>query len=124
MNKQQLDFLVKLKNFSILRKEVISFKYNYKILNLVKFFYKEGLIQSFFVLKDDIFVNIRFFYENSELSSLKIVSKPSYKKYLKHKNISQLNSSKQILCFSTDKGIVGLTDCKKNNLGGKLLFIN
>ena len=124
MNKQQINFLIKLKNFSIAKKELVCFKFYDKVYQLVKFLYQEGVIQSFFVSNNTIFALIRFYNDNNQLSGLKIVSKSSYKKSLKSKHLYFLKDTKQIYGLSTDKGLSNLMNCKKNSLGGKLLFID
>lgn len=123
MNKQQLNLLINLKNFSCLGKETLTINYSLKTIQLILFLYKEGLIQSFFLLNDKITINIRFFNGKNSLSNLKIISKSSYKKFLNYKNICRLNFNKQIVAVSTDKGFLNMNTCKKQTLGGKIIFI-
>jgi ribosomal protein S8 len=42
---------------------------------------------------------------------------------LKIKSISKLSTKKRILVFSTSKGLLNGLECKKQNIGGTLLFI-
>jgi len=96
-------------------------------LQIAKTLYKEGLIQSF---KIEIFsnikflqINLRYLYEKSVFDSLKFLSTPSRKIYLSIYNLSKIKNNKKLMLFSTTKGILNLTDCKKKKIGGKLLFI-
>ena len=127
MNINLIKFLITLKNASILRKEHILIKNNRLCLQIVKTLYKEGLIQSF---KIEIFsnikflqINLRYFYEKSVFDSLKLLSTPSRKIYLSMYSLSKIKNNKKLMLFSTTKGILNLTDCKKKKIGGKLLFI-
>ena len=49
MTTNTLKFLVNLKNYSILKKEIYTLRYSKQILQIVKCLYKEGFIQSFYI---------------------------------------------------------------------------
>ena len=123
MNKEQRDFLIKLKNFSIANKGAVAVKYSIKTLNLIKFLYTEGLILCFFVINDIINVIIPNYSKENQISNLKIPLKSSYKKNIKYRNLSLLPVGKQVLCVTTSSGFSNLNDCKKNRLGGSVLLI-
>lgn len=123
MNKEQRDFLIKLKNFSIANNVVVPVKNTIKTLNLIKFLYSEGLILSFFAVNDIINVMIPNHYNENQICNLKIPLKSSYKKNMKCKNLSFLPVGKQVLCVTTSSGLLNLNDCKKSCSGGSVLFI-
>ena len=125
MNLTKIKFLLTLKNSSLVKKEYILtlfFKKNYDIIYIL---YKEGIIQSFNLqnFNKKIIIYLRYYYNKILLNSLKIISKPSNTKFLKIKDLYKLNIKKKLFILSTSKGLKTLLDCKKSNLGGKLLFI-
>jgi small subunit ribosomal protein S8 len=129
MNTNLIKFLVKLKNASLSQKEAIIVKYNFLYLDLVKVLYREGLIQSFQIEKDEvqgdlhIRIILRYFYNKSVFKNLKIFSKPSHVKYLKYSDICKIIDKKFIFLLSTNKGLLTSLECKKRKVGGKLLLM-
>jgi ribosomal protein S8 len=132
MNITLIQLLLKLKNASLARKEIVIIKYNKSCLDLLKLLYIEGFIQSFniqtidspFVKKHlQISITLRYFYNKPIFKDLKIVSKPSYVKYLKLKDLCKIVDKKSVLFLSTNKGLLTSLDCKKHKVGGTLLFI-
>jgi len=132
MNITLIQLLLKLKNASLARKEIVTIKYNKLCLDLLKLLYIEGFIQSFniqtinspFLKKQlQISITLRYFYNKPIFKNLKIVSKPSYVKYLKLKDLCKIVDKKSVLFLSTNKGLLTSLDCKKHQIGGTLLFI-
>jgi small subunit ribosomal protein S8 len=131
MNTTITKLLIKLKNASFSQKESIVVEYSVFTLDIIKLLYKEGFIQSFSIkLKEkeyqkkyEILISLRYFYNKPTFKYLKIVSSPSYSHNLKIKSISKLSTKKRILVFSTSKGLLNGLECKKQNIGGTLLFI-
>jgi ribosomal protein S8 len=123
MNKFTIQFLINLKNNSVLKKERIIVKYSKNLLQIISCLYKEGLIQSYKILnKNYICILLRYFQNKSTFADLKIISKPSKFRHLKLKELVNLSNKKFILFFSTNKGILTLNECKKHKIGGKALF--
>lgn len=129
MNTNLIKFLIKLKNASLSQKETIVVKYNFLYLDLAKVLYREGLIQSFQVERENsqenlqIKIVLRYFYNKSVFKNLRIFSKPSHVKYLKYTDICKIIDKKFIFLLSTNKGLLTSLECKKRKLGGKLLFM-
>ena len=89
------------------------------------------MIQSFFI-KEEVILNkatlkicitLRAIYNKPLLKSLKIISTPVKITYLTLKNLAKLPSTKSILVLSTSKGFLTGLECKKQKIGGVLLFI-
>ena len=115
--------LIKIKNASLMKYgSLIVPKTSFGVV-LIKFLYKNGLIQSYRISSNEILVFFKFLSGNVLTESLKLVSVPSLKKHLSYNDISKINSRTKIYIFSTSKGLSTLTDCKKLKLGGTLLFI-
>lgn len=118
-----INFLITLKNAARNSKEFISIKNSRRVLQILSCLYQEGFIQSYKIVNDRILIFLRYFFNMPTLKNLKIISTPSKPRYLKNKNVIKFSSKKAIIFLSTTKGIFSLYTCKKNNLGGKLLFL-
>lgn len=122
-------FLLQLKNASIARKEVVSLEYSRIRENMVEILYTEGFIQSFELVTDSlsgakmIIVCLRYYFGRSLLEGVQLLSKPSHVRYMKLSDISNLPDRRFVIFFSTDKGTLTTLECKKQRVGGKLLFI-
>jgi ribosomal protein S8 len=127
MKKQLIYFLLILKNFSALNQEKITFKFTKIFYTFCEYLYKEGLIQSFFIKKKRKKFILEILLRSSEsknvLSALKVISKPSISKHLKYADICRVDEKGPILVLSTVNGLSSTFNCKKNKIGGKLLFI-
>jgi small subunit ribosomal protein S8 len=125
MNNNSIKLLVSLKNASLGRKERLILPCLKMYPEILTILYREGFIQSFFVdnLEKTITVKLRYSFNKSIFSKLEIISKPSRIKYLDSKSISRLSSKRFVSFFSTTKGLKTDLECKKEKLGGKLLFI-
>lgn len=125
MNITLINFLLKLKNAYLAKKYNILVGYNKNILEFSKILYKEGLIQGFFINKQNknIIIFLRHSQSFSPFHALKIISTVSNTKELKYADICKLSTQQRIFFFSTTKGIMTSMLCKQNCLGGKLLFI-
>jgi ribosomal protein S8 len=119
-------FFIALKNATFFKKELIYCFYNKIFLKITRFLYVEGLIKDFYIQKIKkqykIIINLKYSYNLGALSSLMIVSKPSWSLYLSFKEICLLSEKKLIFLFSTSKGLLNSLECKKYKIGGKLLI--
>jgi small subunit ribosomal protein S8 len=60
-------------------------------------------------------------YKNGKpvINTIKVISKPSKRIYWSIKQIWKINSSKNFIIFSTNKGLKSVIDCKKLRIGGE-----
>ena len=128
MNKNLINFLIKLKNASLTQKEVVIIESNKICNSLLEVLYNEGFIQSFRIDKnnegkDILVITLRYFCNKPILRNLQIISKPSSIKYMKLSDICQIADKRFVFFFSTSKGFMTGLDCKKKKVGGKLLFM-
>lgn len=57
------------------------------------------------------------------INSIKIISKPSKRVYWSINQIWKIDSSKNFIIFSTNKGLKSIIDCKKMKLGGEPFIV-
>ena len=125
MNNTITNFLIKLKNSSLVNKEVINIRLENITLKIVSILYKEGFIQSFKVNLEtkNILIYLRYSFNKSVFKNVKIISLPSKLLYVKYKELTSISSKNNFILVSTTKGLKTFLECKKNHLGGKILFL-
>lgn len=123
MKKHTINFLNSLKMSSSQKKESLIITYSNHILELVFCLYENGYIQSYKILhKNKIIIYLRYYFNHSVFNNFKIISKPSNLRFLKFEKLTLLPTKKTTIFLSTDKGILTLDQCKKQKLGGVILF--
>lgn len=132
MNIQSINFLSHLKNCAIRHKEKINWQYTNVVLNVSRKLYEEGFIQSYRVIPDPeavgivkkkIQVDLRYYQGKSIFKKLKILSKPSEKRYMRYDQLAQINTKKDVVFVSTSKGLMTIDECKKHQIGGTMFFL-
>lgn len=128
MNITVIKMLIAIKNAIMLKKNSISITYNKLNHKLIRFLYHEGLIQSYTIIPNNkqnlhIKITLRYFLGISPLERIVFFSTPKKEIYLTLAEICALGYNKKILIFSTSKGFLTGTDCKRLGLGGKLYFV-
>lgn len=122
-------FILKIKNASATKKESLNVEYSKVREDMVKFLYNEGFIQSFCFKQSKksqirvISITLRSLFGKSLLENVQLISKPSLMKYMRLLDICNISDRRIIIVFSTDKGLLTTLGCKKEKIGGKLLFI-
>jgi ribosomal protein S8 len=121
MHSHAINFLIILKNASVLKKEIIFYFYNKVFLNLAKILYKQGLIQDYWVKKNllgkfQIIIVLKYSYGLGGLNTLSFISKPSKPIFLTYTEICTLYEKKSLVFFSTNKGFFTSLECKKKKL--------
>jgi ribosomal protein S8 len=124
MNSTIIKFLVSIKNASLSSTYKIILNYDSFSLAILHGLYKTGLIQNYTILsKTKVNVFLRKVFAKTLTQNINLISTPSYKISFDYKKISLMRkNTHSILFFSTDKGLLTFTECKKHKVGGILLF--
>ncbi len=126
MNSTLINFLISIKNASIFKKEQLKIFYNKKFILLSKTLYKNGLIQDFYLEKQDynfyIIITLKYNYNFSNFKMFKLVSKPSRSIFFSFKDISKIYEKQVLYIFSTSLGYLTSLECKHKKIGGLLFF--
>lgn len=123
-----LTLLISIRNASLLQKESVLIPFSKVGCALLKILYKNGIIQNFFTLKGTFFLSerfivyLRYFFSIPTVRSIKLISKPSLRFFLTFQDLCQLTDTRHTLFLSTVKGILSSFDCKKQQVGGTVLF--
>lgn len=122
-------FILTLKNASAINREKLDVEYSKVREDMITFLYHEGFIQSFCFKQSKkngvrvISITLRSLFGKSLLENVQLISKPSLMKYMRLIDLCDISDRKIIIVFSTDKGFLTTLGCKKERVGGKLLFI-
>lgn len=94
-------------------------------LYIIKLLYNEGSIRTYLIKNNKIIIYFKF-YLRKMIINLKLESKPSNKKFLSLKNLSNLynkNNFSGFYIISTQKGLITSTSCLlKNHIGGEIIL--
>jgi len=131
MNIGTIRLLNSIKNASMTNTDLVCVNSNKLVQSVIKILYREGLILSFKVRRKENYLNntsevlvyLKYYYEKSNLTRLKIISSPSRKIHMSYKNMTRISCKGRVVIFSTIKGLLTLDECRKHRVGGVLLFI-
>ena len=115
-----------IKNGQLAKKAFVYQKRKKTCEEFLKILWDEGFILSYEI--DNVNPNkIKIFlkYNNEEpvINSIKLITKPGKRVYYSIKQIWKLDSTKNFIIFSTNKGLKTIIDCKKLKIGGEPFFI-
>jgi len=127
MNKINItnDLLVSLKNGYSNKNKYIYCKMNKFCLNILWILYKEGLISDFKVLEDSNKIRVKLKYIKTKplLTNIKLISKPSLRKFVNFHDLNKFSKQFDYFFLSTSNGVISskilLRDVK---IGGQVLF--
>ena len=120
--------LVYLKNASKINKSTTFVEFNKSNILVLNLLYKEGLIQSFSLHKNNkklvkILVTLRYCEGKNVLTALKLISTPGLSRHFSYSELCFISHKFNFGALSTDKHILSLADCKKFRVGGQFLFV-
>lgn len=125
MNKPLKDILLSIKNSSTVKLNEFYCNYSKKNLKLLECLYAQGFVQSFIIQPklNNIKIFLRYVDNKPIFTSLKLLSTTFNSKITPFKELSHLNNKRFVLFLNTNIGFVSVYDCRKTNIGGKLLFL-
>ncbi|RZL40869.1 MAG: 30S ribosomal protein S8 [Pedobacter sp.] len=128
MNKNLIQFLIKLKNASIARKHLIVVNHVNAINGYLNTLYKEGFIQSFNIKSDEtnkkvVYIYLRHFQNRVLTENIQFLSIPSRIKILSYNDLTKISLRNKLMVLSTSKGILGHKECLKYKTGGIAMLI-
>lgn len=92
----------------------------------LKLLWDEGFILGYKIDSDN-YSKLKIFlkYKNGKpvINSIKLISKPSKRIYWSINQIWKIDSSKNFIIFSTNKGLKTIIDCKRLKIGGEPFII-
>lgn len=116
-------FFSKIKNAQLSKKTVTYCKKNKFCEIFLNLFWDQGFIIGYKLKINKFKIFLKYKKNKPVIHSLKIISKPSYRIYYSIKQIWKINSTKSLIVFSTNQGLLELGHCKKKSVGGELFLI-
>lgn len=115
------DLLTRIRNAANANHDTVSVPYSKMKESILKVMQEKGFIKE--VEKEDVkpFPELTATLFENRLLTLKRMSSPGQRLYIKKENIKGTKGGLGIIILSTSKGIMTATEAKKLNLGGELL---
>nr|YP_010233614.1 ribosomal protein S8 [Pleurosigma inscriptura]QSZ78231.1 ribosomal protein S8 [Pleurosigma inscriptura] len=117
-----------IKNGQLAKKAFVYQKRKKICEEFLKILWDEGFILGYkidSVNSNKIKIFLKYNNEEPVINSIKLITKPGRRVYYSIKQIWKLNSTKNFIIFSTNKGLKTIIDCKKLKIGGEpFLVIN
>jgi len=118
------DMLTRIRNGALVHKRDVSVPFSKLKLAIAHILVKEGYVAKAEVTKETpSFIVVTLKYENgqSNIQSLKRVSTPGHRKYVKSSEIGHVLNGMGIAILSTPRGILTGKEAKDAKVGGELL---
>lgn len=116
------DLLTRIRNASMARKDTVTVPYSKMKMAVLKVLQHRGFVQEFNNLKNNDFEEITIVLNPQRKDiSLKKVSKPGQRIYIKTTQIRKINGGLGVAIVSTPKGIMSGEEARKQKLGGELI---
>jgi small subunit ribosomal protein S8 len=115
-----------IKNGQLTKRSFIYQKKKNLCESLLKILWDEGFIIGYKQSKTNKnFIKIFLKYNNKRpaINNIKLITKPSKRVFYSIKQIWKIDSNKNFIIFSTNKGLKTINSCKKLKIGGEPLII-
>lgn len=92
----------------------------------LKIMWEEGFILGYTIDSNDskkLKIFLKYKDGKPVINTIKLISKPSKRIYWSINQIWKLDSSKNFIIFSTNKGLKSIIDCKKLKIGGEPFIV-
>lgn len=118
-----IDLIIKIKNAEKARKDILKTRHSKADKDIIDILEKKGFVKSSEVkgkgYKKYVEINLE---GKRKIQGVKILSKPSVKKYIGYRDLKPVKSGFGTLVISTPKGIMTGGEAKRAGVGGQLLF--
>lgn len=117
------DLLSRIRNSIRSDKKIVSLPYSKEKYTIAKVMADHGYIKEVAIEKNNNFQTLKIMLKKDVAGdlTLKRISKPGQKIYIKSKDIKKVKSGLGIGIISTSQGIMTTGDARKKNLGGEFL---
>lgn len=116
------DFLVQLKNASMVQKATVVVPYSVMKHSIAKVLEKEGYLASVSKRDTKLVVELSYSDKRPAISGMKRISKPSRRMYLGVRDVQPVKRGHGLLVLSTPAGIVSGKEARIKRVGGEVLF--
>lgn len=118
------DMLTNIRNGQMIKSSFIVQKNKKICRSTLLVLWNEGFILGFKEFdKDKLKIFLKYKKDRPVINSIKSVSKPGKRIYFSVKQLWKIGVIKGTLIISTNKGLMTISECKKNNRGGEVFFL-
>jgi len=115
------DLLTRIRNAMKARKDVTNIPYSKIKAEMLKVMKEHNFIDSFETVKNGKFNELQVMLKETKYLTLRRVSKPGQRIYMKSRDIKKVNGGLGVAIISTPKGVMTTEDAHKQKLGGEVL---
>ena len=114
-----------IQNAQLANKKIVFQKRKKVCESFLNILWDEGYISGYTVdkLNNNIIIFLKYQNNKPVIKKIKCISKPGSRIFYTVKQLWKIDSSKNFLILSTNKGLKTLNDCKKLNIGGEPFII-
>ncbi len=121
------DFITRIRNAQMANHTQVDVPYSHIKKAIAVVLKKNGFIKNFMVYKDSkqdvLQIDLKYTQQQKPLiNTIRLVSKPSLRKYVGVEQIPQVRSGYGLSILSTSKGVMSGEEAKKHNVGGEVLI--
>lgn len=111
----------KIQNAQLANKKVVFQKKKKVCESFLNVLWDEGYISGYTIDKqnDNLIIFLKYHNNKPVIKKIKCISKPGSRIFYTIKQLWKIDSSKNFLILSTNKGLKTLNECKKLNIGGE-----
>ncbi len=118
------DMLTRIRNASMVHKKEVALPYSKIKLAIAEILVREGFLEKIEVSEDkkpQILITLKYQGRESAINSLKRISKPGHRQYVKSTEIGKVLNGFGLAIISTPKGVMTHAEAKKEKIGGELI---
>lgn len=120
------DMLTRIRNGLIVRQESVLIPASNLKIGIIKILKEEGFIKDFEVVLSGVHkvlkVNLSYKAQKEPaIRGLKLVSKPSLRKYISHRDVPRIQGGLGVVILSTPQGIMTGKAARKRAIGGEFI---
>jgi small subunit ribosomal protein S8 len=115
-----------IKNGQIAKRVFIYHKRKKICEKFLKLLWNEGFILGYRISKKNpnfLKIFLKYHNERPVINSIQLITKPSRRVYYNLKQVWKIDSTKNCIIFSTNKGLKTILECKKLKIGGEPFII-
>jgi small subunit ribosomal protein S8 len=118
------DMLTRIRNASLINKKEVTLPYSKIKFGIANILVKHGYLEKAEEKKDVhpyILLTLKFHSGTPAITSIKRISKPGHRKYVKRDDIDRVLSGFGVAILSTPKGLLTNDEARKEQVGGELI---
>ena len=126
MENSLIKMFTHIRNGLIAKRPVIFQKRKKGCESFLTVLWNEGFILGYTCCKNNpniLKIFLKYYKNRSVIKSIKLITKPSHRIYYSSKQLFKINSIEGLLILSTTRGVMSLSECKKQKIGGEAYVI-